>query len=122
MSGPYGLFDVIIDRATILGLYGLNFSILEGTDANASDTIGTAVFSVTVGFQPYPGARYPMVANGRRDWRRIDRWVTASRQLLGRRTVSARSMHSHAKPDELMFAHADSPRCCNVNDHFQQIE
>jgi hypothetical protein len=55
LSGPYGLFDVIIDPATRLGLYGLNFSILGGTDANASDTIGTAVFSVTVeGSSPIP--------------------------------------------------------------------
>ena len=48
-SGPFALFNVLIDPNTPAGTYDLNlFSILGGLDGNASDTIGAADFSVTV--------------------------------------------------------------------------
>jgi hypothetical protein len=50
VSGPFALFNVIIDPSTPSGIYDFNsFAILGGLDANASDTLGTANFSVTVG-------------------------------------------------------------------------
>jgi hypothetical protein len=49
VSGPFALFEVIIDPSAPAGAYNLNsFTILGGLDGNASDTIGTADFSVTV--------------------------------------------------------------------------
>jgi len=48
-SGPFALFNVIIDPTIAPGTYDFNsFSILGGADGSASDTIGTAEFSVTV--------------------------------------------------------------------------
>jgi hypothetical protein len=49
VSGPYALFNVIIDPSTPAGSYDFNsFSILGGLDGNTFDTIGTADFSLTV--------------------------------------------------------------------------
>jgi hypothetical protein len=49
VSGPFALFNVLIDPSTPSATYDSNsFSILGGSDDTASDTIGTADFSVTV--------------------------------------------------------------------------
>jgi hypothetical protein len=59
VSGPFTLFSVFIDPSTPAGTYDFNsFSILGGEDDSASDTIGTADFSLTVGSiiaTPEPG-------------------------------------------------------------------
>jgi hypothetical protein len=48
-SGPFALFNVIIDAATPPGTYDFNFfQIFGGLDSNAFDTIGSAMFSVIV--------------------------------------------------------------------------
>ena len=48
-SGPFALFDVIIDAAAPTAVYDFNFfQILGGLDGSASDTIGSAVFAVNV--------------------------------------------------------------------------
>jgi len=50
VSGPYALFNVLIDPTTPDGTYDLNsFSILGGLDGSSFDVVGTAEFSVTVG-------------------------------------------------------------------------
>jgi len=59
VSGPFALFNVIIDPSTPAATYDFNsFSILGGPGGNESNTIGTADFSVTVGSvtaAPEPG-------------------------------------------------------------------
>jgi hypothetical protein len=48
-SGPFALFKVLIDPTALPGTYDFNsFSILGGLDSSASNTLGTAQFSVTV--------------------------------------------------------------------------
>lgn len=48
-SGPFALFNLLIDPSIPPGTYDFNiFSILGGVDAFASDTLGSAEFSVTV--------------------------------------------------------------------------
>jgi len=60
VSGPFALFNVLIDPTTPDDIYDFNsFSILGGSDGDTYDTIGTADFSVTVGSvtaAPEPGA------------------------------------------------------------------
>lgn len=49
VSGPFALFNVIIDASIPTGIYDFNsFSILGGSDGNAFGTIGSVDFSVTV--------------------------------------------------------------------------
>jgi hypothetical protein len=60
------LFDVIIDTAAPPGSYDFNFfQILGGLDGNASDTLGSAVFSVIVSapsLVPEPASFWLLVA------------------------------------------------------------
>jgi hypothetical protein len=55
-SGPFALFNVLIDPAALPGTYDFNtFSALGGLDGSTFDTLGTADFSVTVlGASPVP--------------------------------------------------------------------
>jgi hypothetical protein len=54
-SGPFALFNVLIDPNMPVGTYDFNsFSILGGVDGNAFDTLGTANFSVVTA-TPEPG-------------------------------------------------------------------
>jgi hypothetical protein len=59
VSGPFALFDVFIDPSTPTASYDFNsFSILGGLDGDASDIIGGANFSISVGSviaTPEPG-------------------------------------------------------------------
>jgi hypothetical protein len=49
VSGPFALFDVIIDPSAAPGTYDFNsFTITGGLNSSASDTLGAATFSVTV--------------------------------------------------------------------------
>lgn len=65
-SGPFALFDVIVDAAAPPGSYDFNFfQILGGLDGNASDTLGSAVFSVIVSapsLVPEPASFWLLVA------------------------------------------------------------
>jgi hypothetical protein len=60
ISGPFPLFNVIIDSSAPPGTYQLNsFSILGGLDGSTFDTVGSADFSVRVGSltpTPEPGS------------------------------------------------------------------
>lgn len=48
-SGPFALFNVLIDPSTPAGIYDLNsFSILGGLDGSTFDVTGTATFAVDV--------------------------------------------------------------------------